>query len=218
MMMNTPPGGSTAVGLGGGNGIGGSSIGIGAVSSSTSSSSPSMFLLNNVSGGALDSFPNLVSKRAATWRYLQKVYQGGMVLYNTSLLSDEDLRHNYMDEKMQRRALQYFLLGTSLATILEIPNTNDCLKALHRVIQEYEYFTASESKAKMVYERLGIQGSHDLCVNLTHLEMFQKIDSRFKKILLIVSKELEAIAREVMMDELSLINPLGPWSSDDWDP
>lgn len=46
--------------------------------------------------------------------------------------------------------MQYFILGSSLATILEIPSQADCLKALQVVVQEYDYFIASESKSKMV--------------------------------------------------------------------
>jgi hypothetical protein len=48
---------------------------------------------------------DLVTKRSATWRYLQRVHQGGMVLYNTAVLSEADLRQGYPynDEKMQRR-------------------------------------------------------------------------------------------------------------------
>ncbi|KAG0002028.1 hypothetical protein BGZ80_002785, partial [Entomortierella chlamydospora] len=46
--------------------------------------------------------PILVSKRSATWRYLQRVHQGGMVLYNTAMLSEMDLRRGYADEKVQR--------------------------------------------------------------------------------------------------------------------
>lgn len=42
------------------------------------------------------------------------------------------------------------MLGSSLATILEIPSQADCLKALQVVVQEYDYFIASESKSKMV--------------------------------------------------------------------
>lgn len=101
-MLSSPTGGSAggiggaSGGMSGTGGMGGGSIGIGTASAQT-------VFLNNVSGGALDAFPGLLGKRVATWRYLQRVYQGGMVLYNTAMLSDEDLRHSYTDEKMQRR-------------------------------------------------------------------------------------------------------------------
>ncbi|KAI8358200.1 hypothetical protein B0O80DRAFT_276085 [Mortierella sp. GBAus27b] len=210
-----------------------------------------------------DMVPVLITKRIATWRYLQRVHQGGMVFFNTAMLSETDLRRGYTDEKVQRRTLQYFLLGTSLATILEIPNVTDCLKAVHGVVQEYEYFTASESKSKMMffrntgrrvldmktfeetgeysllevrqlpfnldyvitfaslcdmiaqlYEKLAAE---ERAWTLTNMELFQKIDSRFKKILTLVSKELEIMARELMVDELNAVDPLGTPNDHDWD-
>ncbi|KAG0243181.1 hypothetical protein BGX31_011136 [Mortierella sp. GBA43] len=180
-----------------------------------------------------DMVPVLITKRIATWRYLQRVHQGGMVFFNTAMLSETDLRRGYTDEKVQRRTLQYFLLGTSLATILEIPNVTDCLKAVHGVVQEYEYFTASESKSKMpfnldyvitfaslcdmiaqLYEKLAAE---ERAWTLTNMELFQKIDSRFKKILTLVSKELEIMARELMVDELNAVDPLGTPNDHDWD-
>ena len=95
MMLSSLPGGSSP-GLGGGNG------GMSNVSMGTLTTTQSLFL-NSISNGAVDAFPGLLGKRAATWRYFQRVYQGGTVLYNTALLSDEDLRQGYTDEKMQRR-------------------------------------------------------------------------------------------------------------------
>ncbi|KAG0345725.1 hypothetical protein BG004_003207 [Podila humilis] len=212
-----------------------------------------------------DTLPSLVLKRSATWRYLQRAYQGGAVLYNTAILSETELRRIYgsLDDKIQRRTLQYFLLGTSLATVMDIPSSADCLRSTFNLVQEYDALTMSESKAKMMflkstgrrvldaksfeetgeysllevrnlpfhldyiitftslcemiaqmYEKLG---SSDQVWTLTSLEMFQKIDSRFKKILTTASKELETLAREVMMEELNAMDPLGVSSHDDWD-
>ncbi|KAG0365812.1 MAG: hypothetical protein J3R72DRAFT_196084 [Linnemannia gamsii] len=208
---------------------------------------------------------DLVVKRSATWRYLQRVHQGGMVLYNTAVLTEGDLRkgYPYNDEKMQRKTMQYFMLGSSLATILEIPNQADCLKALHVVVQEFDYFIASDSKTKMmlkfratgrkallegksfeetgeysqldvrplpfqldyiitfaslcdmiaqVYEKLS---GHENIWNLHTLDLFQRVDSRFKKILTTVSKELEGMARDVILDELNGMDPLGG-TTEDW--
>lgn len=187
-----------------------------------------------------------------------------MVLYNTAVLTEADLRQGYPynDEKMQRRTMQYFMLGSSLATILEIPGQTDCLKALQVVVQEYDYFIASESKSKMmffratgrkallegksfeetgeysqldvrplpfqldyiitfaslcdmiaqVYEKLS---GHENIWNMQTLDLFQRVDSRFKKILATVSKELEGMARDVMVDELNSMDPLGG-TTDDW--
>ncbi|KAF9992430.1 hypothetical protein BGZ79_003086 [Entomortierella chlamydospora] len=66
-----------------------------------------------------------------------------------------------------------------------------------------------------VYEKLGTQ---DRAWTLTNMELFQKVDSRFKKILTVVSKELESMAREVMLGELNAMDPLGTSTNDnDWD-
>ncbi|KAF9928251.1 hypothetical protein FBU30_002518 [Linnemannia zychae] len=160
---------------------------------------------------------DLATKRSATWRYLQRVHQGGMVLYNTALLSEADLRQGYPhnDEKMQRRTMQYFMLGSSLATILEIPNQADCLKALLVVIQEYEYFIASESKSKMMFLRAA--GRKTLLEGKSFEETgeYSQLDVRPLKILATVSKELEMMARDVMVDELNSMDPLGG-TTDDW--
>ncbi|KAF9144421.1 hypothetical protein BGX30_012879 [Mortierella sp. GBA39] len=207
---------------------------------------------------------DLVTKRSATWRYLQRVHQGGMVLYNTAVLSEVDLRQGYPynDEKMQRRTMQYFILGSSLATILEIPGQADCLKALQVVVQEYDYFIASESKSKMIflratgrkallegksfeetgeYSQLDVRplpfqldyiitfaslcdmiaqvyeklSGHENIWNMLTLDLFQRVDNRFKKILATVSKELEVMARDVMVDELNSMDPLGG-TTEDW--
>ncbi|KAG0328877.1 hypothetical protein BGZ99_004189 [Dissophora globulifera] len=205
---------------------------------------PSNNLLNLVHQ---DSVPVVIVKRCATWRYMQRIHQGGMVLYNTAMLSEMDLRRGYSDEKTQRRAMQYFLLGTSLATILEIPSPIDCLKALNLVVQEAtsrrnvldvksieetgEYsllevrqlpfnldyvitFTSLCDMIAQVYEKLSMD---DRMWNMATIEMFQKIDNRFKKILAVVSKELETMARDVMLDELNAMDPLGTAQDHEWD-
>lgn len=67
------------------------------------------------------------------------------------------------------RTLQYFLLGTSLATILEIPSAVDCLRAMYSLIQEYDALTMSESKAKIVacprFFRFWIRNSRFNCLS-----------------------------------------------------
>ncbi|KAF9984140.1 hypothetical protein BGZ75_004284 [Mortierella antarctica] len=188
--------------------------------------------------------PVMSSKRIATWRYLQRMYQGGMVLYNTAMLSESELRRSYpTEDKIQRRTLNYFLLGTSLAPVLEIPNITDMLKALVVVVQEYEFF-ASESKSKMMFLRatsrkaLSLDGktteetgeytllevrqvvyekitSEERFWTLTCTEMFQKIDLRFKKIMMSACKELETMARDTLADELNAIDPLSAFTQRD---
>ena len=52
------------------------------------------------------------------------------------------------------RTYQYFLLGTSLANVLDIPDIPNYTRSLAMVLQEYEHFLSSESKSKMVSRRL----------------------------------------------------------------
>ncbi|GJJ75566.1 hypothetical protein EMPS_07924 [Entomortierella parvispora] len=213
--------------------------------------------------------PTLIHKRITTFRYLQRCFQGGMVLYNTALVSEQEMRAIWTDEKMQRRSQQYFFLGTSLATILEIPITGDCLKALTNVLQEYDHFAAAESRSKsifsksgrkatsdgrtfeetgeysylevrtlpfnldyiittstlcdmigLLYEKLWEQQQQDKLWNFQVLESFQKIDAKFKKILTTMYKELEAVSRDVMIQEFAALDPLASTSmalhDDDW--
>ncbi|KAI1318379.1 hypothetical protein EDD11_006717 [Mortierella claussenii] len=213
--------------------------------------------------------PGLLSKRVASWQYVTRVFQGGMVLYNTALVSEQEMRHIWTEDKMQRRSLQFFFLGTSLAATLDIPRTADCIKALSHVMQEFEYFAVAESRSKskffkssarkvavdgedageylhlevrtipfnldyvvttatlcdmisQVYEKLRHQQHHqDQHWTVATLEMFSRVDARFKKILTLVYKELEGIARATLVEELNAIDPLGLNSSslqdDDWD-
>ncbi|KAF9190575.1 hypothetical protein BGZ51_008426 [Haplosporangium sp. Z 767] len=206
-----------------------------------------------------DWIPALLKKRIATWSYLMRVFRGGMVLYNTAWISEHEMRLLWNEDKMQRRTIQLFFLGTSIATILEIPNTIDCLKALNSVMQEYEYFVAAEARSKSIFFKAGRKATADgrsfeetgeytylevrsipfnldyiitaatLCDmisqayerllsmnqsknplwNASSVECLQKIDARFKKILTTVFKELETVARDVMVEELNLLDPLG---------
>ncbi|KAG0210210.1 hypothetical protein BGX28_009515 [Mortierella sp. GBA30] len=194
--------------------------------------------------------PNLITKRIATWNYLMRVFRGGMVLYNTALLSEHEMRQIWPDDKMHRRSLQFFSLGTSLATILEIPSTADYMKALNSVTQEYESFAGTESRTKSiffkagrsqeeageysflevkslpfnldytitaatlcdmiseVYEKLKAQQLQEQIWTISTIESFHKVDTRFKKILATVLKEIETVARDVMVQELNWIDPL----------
>ena len=79
-----------------------------------SSSSQSVAPTTNTTSTLLHGVPNFQvqhdyvpvtsSKRIVTWRYLQRMYQGGMVLYNTAMLSENKLRRGYSThDKIQRR-------------------------------------------------------------------------------------------------------------------
>ncbi|KAI8600817.1 hypothetical protein EDD21DRAFT_376117 [Dissophora ornata] len=198
--------------------------------------------------------PLLITKRIASWKYLGRVFQGGMVLYNTAMVTEQEMRQFLTEEKIQRRSMRFFFLGTSLATILEIPSTMDCIKALYHVLHEYEHFATTESRAKsiffalkgtadafddtgeysylevrsipfipdyvitasslcgiiaQVYEKLNFQLHQEYLWPMLTIETFQKVDTRFKRILTTVYKEFEIMARDVMLEELNVVDPLG---------
>ncbi|KAF9896004.1 hypothetical protein BX616_008361, partial [Lobosporangium transversale] len=46
--------------------------------------------------------PGCLLKRAASWQYLTQMFQGGLVFYNTALISEQDMRYIWTEEKMQR--------------------------------------------------------------------------------------------------------------------
>ncbi|KAF9147576.1 hypothetical protein BG015_010747 [Linnemannia schmuckeri] len=197
-----------------------------------------------------------------SWHYLHNCFRGGMVFCNTALISAEDMRSAWTEEKMHRRTLQFFFTGTSLATILEIPDTTDFLKTLIHLLQEYEAFGTAEARSKSIFFKgrkttadgmiIDEQGEYTylevrhipfaldytitastfcemMCAvheklrasflaerpwTLFTIEYFQRADNRIKKILQMVYKEFEAIARETMFKELDyLIDPMAAVTS-----
>ncbi|ORZ26945.1 hypothetical protein BCR41DRAFT_367938 [Lobosporangium transversale] len=161
------------------------------------------------------------------------MFQGGLVFYNTALISEQDMRYIWTEEKMQRRALQFFYLGTSLAAMFDIPTTGDFLKALAQLLKEHESLTFPFNfdyvittatlcdMIKQTYEKLYLELQKEHSWTVQTLDMFQKVDTRFKKILSLIYKEFEVLARDILVEELNSIDPLGLQASSlhdkDWD-
>ncbi|KAG9069019.1 hypothetical protein KI688_009909 [Linnemannia hyalina] len=213
-----------------------------------------------------------LTRRMVSWHYLHNCFRGGVVFCNTALISEDDMRSAWTEEKMYRRTLQFFFTGTSLATILEIPDTADFLKTLINLLQEYDAFGTAEARSKSIFSKgrktttdgmiIDEQGEYSylevrhipfaldytitastlcemMCTvyeklrtsfiaerpwTLSIIEYFQRADNRIKKILQMVYKEFEAIARESMFKELNyLIDPmaaitsLSPRYDHDWE-
>ncbi|KAI8361958.1 hypothetical protein B0O80DRAFT_90162 [Mortierella sp. GBAus27b] len=99
----------------------------------------------------LGSFPHneLLLKRVTSWEYLGWVHNGKTAYYNTILLTEADLRKFYTPELVQKRTHQYFLLGTAIANILEIPHLSDYARALSATLHEYEHFLSADSKLNL---------------------------------------------------------------------
>ncbi|KAI1304676.1 hypothetical protein EDD11_005076 [Mortierella claussenii] len=199
--------------------------------------------------------PNeLLLKRVISWEYLGRVHHGKMVYYNTILLTEADLRRLYAPEVMQKRTHQYFLLGMSIANILDIPHLSDYAKSLSAILHEFELFQSTESKTKMQsFFKSGKKVPDEEAGEYVHLEVkavpfemdytvifatlcemiaqaykkfdthkasiiidsdvFHKIDVRFKKLLSMATRELEALTREAMQEELYFLDPI----TEGWD-
>ncbi|CAG8445465.1 5687_t:CDS:2 [Dentiscutata erythropus] len=91
----------------------------------------------------------LVQKRITTFSYLKRVHEGRIHWFNTVCLSKEDLGSMYENSRMKKRTGNFFILGCSLASILDISNPQDYVKALNVMLQEFEYHTNDHSKQKM---------------------------------------------------------------------
>ncbi|KAF9572081.1 hypothetical protein EC968_010332 [Mortierella alpina] len=100
--------------------------------------------------------PNeLLLKRVISWEYLGQVHNGKMAYYNTIWLTEADLRKFYTPEVVHKRTHQCFLLGTSIANVLDIPHLSDYAKSLSALLHEYEHFLSSETKSKMSFFKGG---------------------------------------------------------------
>ncbi|KAF9195037.1 hypothetical protein BGZ51_006001 [Haplosporangium sp. Z 767] len=202
----------------------------------------------------------ILLKRVTTWEYLAHVHGGKAAYYNTIVLTEADLRRYYTPEAVQRRTYQFFLLGTSLANVLDIPHLSDYAKSLSAILQEFEHFLSVESKSMMSFFKGGRKvtdgWSFEETGEYTHIEIrtmpfemdytvvfatlcemvalsykkfdthkssiitnsdvFHKIDTRFKKISNNAARELEALVREAMQEELNSLDPIGGLMGD-WD-
>ncbi|RHZ76654.1 hypothetical protein Glove_194g22 [Diversispora epigaea] len=104
---------------------------------------------NNGSTASYDYLYELVQKRITTFTYLKRAHEGKIHWFNTVCLSKEDLGMVFENSKMKKRSGNFFILGTSLAPILDITNPQDYVKALSVMLQEFEYHTNEHSKQKM---------------------------------------------------------------------
>ncbi|GJJ67927.1 hypothetical protein EMPS_00273 [Entomortierella parvispora] len=204
----------------------------------------------------------LFRKRIVTWEYLSRVFNGHLAYYNTIVLSEADLRKHFSPEVVLRRTLPLFLLGNSIAQLLDIPHIPDFMKAFSVVLGEFEHFVASSgSRSKMNFfgRRVSDGRSFEESGEYTYLEVksvpfdmdytivfttlceviaeayskfdtqdpstsltvvdhdhFHKIENRLKKLSQGAFKDLDSLSREVMQEELNLIDPIGSISGD-WD-
>ncbi|KAG0000146.1 hypothetical protein BGZ79_006254 [Entomortierella chlamydospora] len=60
-----------------------------------------------------------------------------------------------------------------------------------------------------VYDKLLTHHKKDQMWQATTLDSFQKADTRFKKVMGTIYRDLEALARDIMTEELNSVDPLG---------
>ncbi|GAA5910296.1 uncharacterized protein JCM6883_001145 [Sporobolomyces salmoneus] len=86
----------------------------------------------------LELLKQLVTKRLTAWNYLKNVSQGKIYWFNTILLTKEELRQFFPNDKMRARTSRFTILSMSLSPILEIHQPNDFLRGLYNLVQEFE--------------------------------------------------------------------------------
>jgi len=82
------------------------------------------------------------TKRIATLDYLRRAHEGRVYFFNVVLMSRPELQKLvYPDvKKLQKKATNFFMLGNSLPSILELGTTTplDYLRAFNLLLQEFE--------------------------------------------------------------------------------
>ncbi|CAG8543457.1 9567_t:CDS:2, partial [Paraglomus brasilianum] len=111
--------------------------------------STTLEILAAASASSYENFCELVQKRLTTFNYLKKAHEGKIHWFSTICLTKKDLASQYDNAKMKKRTHNFFILGVSLAPILDITNPQDYVKALNTLLQEFEYYSNEHSKAKM---------------------------------------------------------------------
>ncbi|BGP13756.1 hypothetical protein JCM10213v2_001694 [Rhodosporidiobolus nylandii] len=86
----------------------------------------------------LEMLRTLVGKRITAWTYLKNAGEGRVYWFNTVLLTTEDMRTTFTNEKMRSRTTRFAVLGMSLSSLLDISPAHDFLRSLLTLVQEYE--------------------------------------------------------------------------------
>ncbi|GAA5822798.1 hypothetical protein JCM11251_004384 [Rhodosporidiobolus azoricus] len=109
---------------------------------STGTGSASVGSIPNVPSGSLsntlEQLRALVRKRITAWTYLKNAGEGKVYWFNTVLLTTEDMRSTFPNEKMRSRTIRFAVLGMSLSSLLDITPAHDFLRSLLSLVQEFE--------------------------------------------------------------------------------
>ncbi|CAH1763415.1 11152_t:CDS:2 [Entrophospora sp. SA101] len=185
------------------------------------------------SSSTYDFLYELVQKRVTTFTYLKQVHEGRIHWLNTVCLNKEDLSIMYENMRMKKRTGNFFVLGTSLAPILDITNPQDYVKALNVMLQEFDYHTNEHTKQKMknFLRKSKIVKDDDTSFQDTgeynylfvpnipfDLDYFQtfytlcdilvEVYNKLLKIVALITKEIDSLARNTLKEELKSIDPM----------
>ncbi|GAA5960625.1 hypothetical protein JCM21900_006025 [Sporobolomyces salmonicolor] len=86
----------------------------------------------------LDVLRQLVGKRITAWTYLKNAGEGKVYWFNTVLLTTDDMRTAFTNDKMRNRTTRFAVLGMSLSSLLEVTPAHDFLRGLLSLVQEFE--------------------------------------------------------------------------------
>nr|CAG8483128.1 8103_t:CDS:2 [Entrophospora candida]CAG8616909.1 4409_t:CDS:2 [Entrophospora candida] len=154
------------------------------------------------SSSTYDFLYELVQKRVTTFTYLKQVHEGRIHWLNTVCLNKEDLSIMYENMRMKKRTGNFFVLGTSLAPILDITNPQDYVKALNVMLQEFDYHTNEHTKQKMSK----IVKDDDTSFQDTGEYNYLFVPNI--KIVALITKEIDSLARNTLKEELKSIDPM----------
>ncbi|WVW79092.1 hypothetical protein I302_101056 [Kwoniella bestiolae CBS 10118] len=85
----------------------------------------------------------LVRERIISWSYLGEWYTGDTHWLNTVRIPRSTLEHSIGPKQLENRARNFYILGISLSSLFDIPSSNEFLKALLKLLDEWETFSDS---------------------------------------------------------------------------
>ncbi|GAA5853961.1 hypothetical protein JCM3766R1_003548, partial [Sporobolomyces carnicolor] len=86
----------------------------------------------------LELLKQVVQKRLTAWNYLKNVSQGKIYWFNTILLTKDELKRFFPNDKMRARTTRFTILSMSLSPILEVNPAHDFLRGLLSLVQEFD--------------------------------------------------------------------------------
>jgi hypothetical protein len=94
---------------------------------------------------------SLIEKRKNNFLYLMEIHMGGSFWLNSVLFDKKELNAYAMTEKTVTRSVMFYYFGISLSKILELPSGSATIKAMLQLLEEWEYYFASNTMQSMKY-------------------------------------------------------------------